>query len=693
MTKNQILIQKRLVNLKDASQNNLKEVMSLQRQLMTYGFMLTQKAFDNIVKADIADIIDLYKDSINWLKEMTGGKYSFKSLYGNFPNDVMSMSSYELWYSQILHYWTACHFKSVGLPKDEAFEYTEYKMIEWCTEDQFLDIFTKLLSVGNSLTPQDTETIKWFVSSGYELRYPKQIPFKENLAVIVSLCPGFTVSTVTDVLRVAYAFSGGDPSIPAIPKKLKKKGKNYGENIKERDKHKFKLNTDQKIKLLYLLENSNRDIRDMKQGSKYGRWIRLFEVIGMGRYKTQYPLSFQLADHLRNQKRKGKPSGQPVIRTWYSDVQQAFKKSTLTGLLKLSERPGELLRQIDYLVRTYPKHLNDIFQYLALKGSQVSNKVLYETFVHFQGRDEKIARSIFIKGARKKTELPTLKPLSNDVIEAVSESIWRILSDKYATLEPLGNCYIDEKLKMIPLPTNMRSMSESLVPTIRGQRTPIQSTKSTLRPFVHWYDTSGREDIDLHGFMLGNTTQQFGFNGSARTNYGCFSGDVRHRQGPCAEYVDINISKAIEAGFKYFVMVLHNYQQRPFSSLKDCYTGCMEVDNPSANKSWIPSNVTNAMKLNSSSQYCLVGVYDLEKREYIHLDLDWDTFRTVGSSDGNKLLKAIEPYCKDPKFSVYDLVRLHVEARGTITPPELADKHFLYEDFAYSYEKTLELLG
>ena len=51
--------------------------------------------------------------------------------------------------------------------------------------------------------------------------------------MIVSLCPGFTVSTVTDVLRVAYTFSGGDPSIPAIPKKLKKKGKKYGENIKK----------------------------------------------------------------------------------------------------------------------------------------------------------------------------------------------------------------------------------------------------------------------------------------------------------------------------------------------------------------------------------------------------------------------------------------------------------------------------
>lgn len=697
MTKNTILLQKFLVNFADSGQNNLALAMSCQGQLMHYGFLLTQDAFEMLQKAEEAEIIKFYNETVNWLKVQTGGKLDFQSLYKNFPQDVMSQSLQELYMNQLLHYWGVKTFKPYGEQKIEGFEHMSYKEVHPCTEDEFLAIFTRLLSVGNSLTPTDTKVIKWWVESGYECRYPKDIPFKENLAVIAALCPTFTVKTVTDCLRVAVGFSGGDVSLPAVPKSLKKKGPKWAAREEERKAFRFKLNAVQKLRVLDLLESSNLDVRDMQQGSKYSRWIRLFEVLVVQAHKETHPKTFHAAFTLRNQVRRKKPDGVPKIRTWQSLVESDFKASFEAGVLRLAERPGVFMRRLDELVRKNPKKINIIFDALLKNVDKTSSKVLFEAFGHFQERLKPVQnRSIFIKGARQRTPLPDLKAFSPEIVETCGGFIWDALSRKYAELPAMGKCWIDENLKNIPLPTNMRSMSESLVPVVRGQRIPMGATKRVIRPFVHWNDVHGTEDIDLHGFLLaeGKRATQFGFNGEKRASYGCYSGDKRRSKGACAEYVDIDTEKAVEAGFKYFVMVLHNFQQKPFSSLNDCYTGFMERDDALQNSSWTPSSVTNAMKLSSEAQYCLVGMYDLETREYIHLDLDWNMFqRTVGSGDAGALLNELKPYCEPPKLSVYDLIRLHVEARGQVSSLDEAETFFKEEDFRYSYQKTLELIG
>lgn len=160
--------------------------MSVNHQLMTYGFMLDRSAFEMVKRADSADIINFHNETVTWLKEMTGGKRDFRSLYGNFPNDVMSMSQTELFWNQIFHYWTACTFLETGKPKDVAFEQVEYRMLSAADDDRFMKIFTDLCSVNQSLTPQDRETIKWFVQNNTVLIFPEMIPFKENLCLIFS---------------------------------------------------------------------------------------------------------------------------------------------------------------------------------------------------------------------------------------------------------------------------------------------------------------------------------------------------------------------------------------------------------------------------------------------------------------------------------------------------------------------------
>lgn len=499
--------------------------------------------------------------------------------------------------------------------------------------------------------------------------------------------------TTTDVLRICVGLSGGDISLPAVPKKMVTQkvmnGRRYtlqkGVNP-ERVKFKFKkFKRSERKFILSLLEKTNCDAREMKL--KDQRWVRLGEILHPGEYSALYPKAVRCFNLIRDGK----------VTSWYGEVDAAFKTGYTAGLNKLAERPGEFIRRLDVLLRknavSQRNQTLEVFHKIALK---VSNKVLFEVFTHFEERAVKTTgRSIFIKGARKKTPLPDLPALPEGLIQNVQDTIFSALKEKFALLEAMGDCWVDPELKKIPLPTNMRSLSESLVPIIRGQRTPMASEKKVIRPFVHWHDVNGNEDLDLHGFLLGKKqTVSFGYNGRHSDTIGCYSGDVRNRRGPCAEYVDIKVAEATKMGFDYFVMVVHNFQRRPMSSLKDCVVGVMERDVSTSNSTWLPETITNCFKPASESSYVLIGVYDLNTREYIHLDMDWETFSGyVGRSDSSALFKAIEPFIKLPKFSVYDLLQWHIEARGRATSKETAVTHFLYDDFGTSYTETMKYMG
>lgn len=109
---------------------------------------------------------------------------------------------------------------------------------------------------------------------------------------------------------------------------------------------------------------------------------------------------------------------------------------------------------------------------------------------------------------------------------------------------------------------------------------------------------------------------------------------------------------------------------------------------------FVPATLSNCMRLTSAASTSLMCVVDLETREYIHLDLDVDGI-PIASNQASQILDSIKPYLELPKFSVYDLLLLHVEGRDgeLVDNTEKADTYFSFEDFSSSYIKTLEFMG
>jgi hypothetical protein len=677
--------------LKNDNYQNHQLAMMVNSELMQFGFICDKKALDVLSKASKNDIVLFHDEVITYLKNITGSNRTYKPFWSGFPQQVMEMSEYELWLHQIVHYMSNGTYVPNEWTKERsvAFEQPSYTKITGGDENMFLNIFTDLVSVNQSLTPQDLDTVKWFVNSGLELRFPKEIPFKENLCTLAGMKLDVPVKTVTDVLRICVHMSGGDISLPKVPRKFIKQA--WGNVIKNDNRITFKLkkfSRRERKYILNLLEKTNCDPTEAVL--KQQRWVRLGEILHPGEYKNRFPKSFNMFDKIRNEK----------VVSWYGKLNESFGKSFKTGLDKLSERPGEFVRRLDWLIRNHQESdtdINLILDKFEEIGPKVSNKVLYETYVHFEKRiDPVINRSIMIKGSRKNTPLPNLPAIHKNIVDDVIIAILNILSNKISTLPKLGKVWIDEELKKIPLPTNMRSISESLKPIVRGSRIPIGNKDSkVIRAFVHWFDDHGDQDVDLTSIFVSKTggVTHIGWNGTHASKLGVYSGDVRHVKGACAEYIDIDLAECKKQDYKYVVLYANNYTGRGFDYVKDCVFGWMEREYPKAGLHFVPSTLSNTMRLMNKNSNTIVSIIDLETMEYIYLDVDVSGI-PVASANVKSILSAISLYSQLPKLSVYDLLKIHAEERGQLVEKQKeAEVKFKFKDFSEDYINTLKYMG
>ena len=180
LTKNIVALQKKMICPIDDQKNNKILVATLQSHLMQLGYMLDEQSFIELSKSNITFIENFNDEIIQYLKEVTGGKFNYEPLYKNFPLEVMSMSDFDLYINAIIHYWSNGTWSpsTVTYEKPIKFEKINYVMIKFGTPKQFSNIFADLVSINTSLLPQDIEVFKWFINNGYTLLFPNQIPFK-----------------------------------------------------------------------------------------------------------------------------------------------------------------------------------------------------------------------------------------------------------------------------------------------------------------------------------------------------------------------------------------------------------------------------------------------------------------------------------------------------------------------------------
>jgi hypothetical protein len=129
--------------------------------------------------------------------------------------------------------------------------------------------------------------INWLLDEHKDKVYNLSIINAFNLIILNK--PNVTVDSPTDILRFAILLSGGNPNQIKVPK------------IRTQE-HRFNLNEKQKHRIMSLFETSNLSVDEMKTKTKYQRFIKLAEILKIGKFRSVYPKTFDIFNTLRNLK-------------------------------------------------------------------------------------------------------------------------------------------------------------------------------------------------------------------------------------------------------------------------------------------------------------------------------------------------------------------------------------------------------
>lgn len=658
--------------IQSANQDNKSVVVSLCSKLIEKGWVLSEQAFDMLSVCNIQDIQDWWNDANSYINYILGGGADFIYLNQSFPK--LDRGTEELYYSAVNTLWNDRVWNPDNALKLETkYEASDLKELKVFSDEDFFNIFYTILSSPTALSPDDTKTAEWFLKNYKNIEIPFAPPFKETLCMVAGYGVSMPVKTSTDVLRIAGFMSWGDTLLTLPPKTVRENAwtTKFIANP-EYEHRKFRnFKRSERRYILSLLDT----VADSEEMCLYtGRWIRLGEKLHAGDYKEQFPTAYKAFSELRNSK----------VRSWYSKVDKAFLNGFKIGLEKLSERGGEYARRLDSLLRNNPSETDAVLD--TFIKCKISNKVLFEMMEHFSKRSEKQnARTVTING-RSRIPLPMLEPLDKELCDKVIYNLNTMLYAKFSEMPELGKVYIDHELKNIKLPLNMRGLSESSTPVVRGSVIPFKADNKVLRLFVHWTSASDL-DISAEFGNIGGEHNVCSFHNLKPFDGVYHSGDViPDTEGMWAEYIDIELDKI---KYRYVLITLSNYGGGDFEK-ENAVVGFMEREHPEHNKVWYPKTVTESIRLRAKSSNAAVGLFDLQEKTWILIDED---ICGIPVTFGRNVEDYIKYFMTPPSFSVYHLMKLHAEARGCITEDkENADTVFKFDDFAFSYENTFKFM-
>ena len=100
--KNKIVLEGKI---KEASKNSTKLVLTFVENIKPLGFIISEELFNNLIKMDEQEIINMHSWVIDELKARVGTNVEYMPMYPNFPKQVMQTSELKLYLDALFHYW------------------------------------------------------------------------------------------------------------------------------------------------------------------------------------------------------------------------------------------------------------------------------------------------------------------------------------------------------------------------------------------------------------------------------------------------------------------------------------------------------------------------------------------------------------------------------------------------------------
>ena len=607
-------------------------VCSANMKLMEYGYIMARDLFDACCKAEYNDFLKTWSALYDCVTEDGKAISQISPIWPNFPDDAMKADLVDLYVVNFLNYLTCGEWQpdfdpTKFCPALDRSHLPAVKQIPACDEEEIYRYSVQSITGHSPLSPDEAscvfDTLMHdidFTSELMDRMKPKHIPCKENLALYVSRIisrPEWReqacfrdFKSSTDVLRLAAAMSDQDVSLSKAPK---------FRNFKRGERR----------QLLELLEHTDKNEGFALHPEEFKR---LGERLHPGDYSYIFKEDYEIFTKIRNGVK---------IETYNSKLQELMKKPVNVDLLSahLMMRPGMFARNLDFALRNCSNEQqmeNVLFRFISVCKS-IEPRVLVQLINHFRNRNNPVHLATGkANGAVSKALERDIEPLSEDICKRVARDIfnqlWQVL--RAEDTEP-KSVYIDTDCHCNTLifPDNPRQITSAMRAAACGSRTNLPDG-NVLRAFLYWKGNDGPDlwngiDLDLSVVFYGEEKAKFIYYANPKDEMlgAVHSGDRRcSGKNGAVEYVDFDIKKCFQNGFRYAALTVDSYSGEKFSEMENAFCGVMVRDGKTGEQ-FEPVTVKDRFALTTDSDQLVMVVIDLMTREVITVDKSVAQFR------------------------------------------------------------------
>ncbi|WP_328973365.1 MXAN_6230/SCO0854 family RING domain-containing protein [Streptomyces sp. NBC_00239] len=509
---------------------------------------------------------------------------------------------------------------------------------------------TGLLARTGALSPQDTDDLSTLLDAAGDRSdlawLPESIPGRATKALVLAwlleepdhhqvVLPAVIsrITTATDVLRLAAVRSGGDAGL-LTPTRF------------------TALSRPLRRAMLQALDGLDVTLaaEDMRRHEQ--AWKHLAERLHPFEHATRYPnaaLTFAalrkttltddaLSHTLRTTARRVPTAStnrpKVALALWSTQVETALAEADVRRALPLlAQRPGELLRRLDHMLRLADSdHAARVLDALEQAVPQVAPGVILSALGEIRTRSRKGAERVFFpKGGNAKAHIISDQraPLAGTVVDRAVAILTGEILRRAGRLAPVDTAVLDAGLDGLMVPFAERTASRALVTLPRGSELPLPDGR-TVRLFLHWMEStgSGRTDLDLSAAMFNDSWEHVGtcdytrlrFAGTAAVH----SGDLTSAPAPqgASEFVDLDLDKLAAAGVRYLVAVVFSFNNVAFDDLADAFAGFMARDEDgNTGAVFDPRQVEQRFDLTGQSRASVPLLIDVKGRTMRWLDV------------------------------------------------------------------------
>lgn len=439
---------------------------------------------------------------------------------------------------------------------------------------------------------------------------------RENNATLAGLFPDYDWTrsmTVTDGLRVAAVFSGGDGSLSTPTR--------------------FKLKRSQRRAIALALEKTmgENSYAYFDFARNRETWKRLFTALRV----SDYPVpNLQGAAHLLFEDQLTSIDG---------ILEYLIEKKDFDGLqIHFSSMPGIFARRLHELLRKIPDRRAEILEAFAEVAPRVSTRVLVQLRNYFAGPDKQDAPNLPFSGKSRSARNGFLENRKSgdysDVLAAVDSALGSKLTGKKIFIQG------GDKIAVMTSNRSTALGSRAMAP---GSRIPVGEDAEFVTLFTHWRNMGedgygGRVDLDISALFISEDLQkseQLAYY-NTQSRFARYSGDITDAPDGAEEYISLEIKGAVNYGYRYMALVINSYSGQQIGSIPECYSGVAILESLDFG-SFDAAAVEARFDLTAQGREVIPFLFDLETREIIWTDLNFSGARHGANMSGSNSLGSV----------------------------------------------------